>query len=531
MARPLRDKRRYIPKWFDHDGLGSQPRRQRMSAFLSRVWGLFIQQPCAKEDLPGLTRAAGVGSQLEASTTRAESAFASPRERSQESNEPHGGHGDSTRHQHYAKKRVVQSPTTHISTVRGAHSGQSWGLSSLPASSQTLQRSRSETFNNERETTHRSQLSDYPSSPSPVYVNPYRKSSNDPLPIPSSTCEPRSSQKSFDSSPSSSAIYGYPSSQESVDPPIFPSPLFSSKESADDPPSSQASTAPPSIQEPDDTPQATVDIQLRKRVMLNKRPAAAQERLRRGANNVLEAFQGMSFEPDQCWLHPRPDKKGRVIISVNFQDWESFSTRASQSVSFEFGMALKLLNGTMSHEEQEGWVRESWHLSHLCGNASCCNHEHHVVEPGTVNFSRKNCHNRRDNIAGAAYRSCSHSPPCFYRTKDGLPYKPKSVKGKPFEKKVLHQTSLTFKSTKRPATSPPSTAKRQLSPSPKYRQGTLYPTSTPDTPRPSSNIDNGPSMTTSLGTKRKATELLEDSKESEDNHNKWFKRSLSHNRS
>ena len=26
MARPLRDKRRYIPKWFDHDGLGSQPR-------------------------------------------------------------------------------------------------------------------------------------------------------------------------------------------------------------------------------------------------------------------------------------------------------------------------------------------------------------------------------------------------------------------------------------------------------------------------------------------------------------------------
>ncbi|KAK8176760.1 hypothetical protein BC567DRAFT_227820 [Phyllosticta citribraziliensis] len=116
----------------------------------------------------------------------------------------------------------------------------------------------------------------------------------------------------------------------------------------------------------------------------------------------------------------------------------------------------------MTPSEREGWVNDAYHLSHLCGNATCCNPAHHVIESATANGTRKACHNRRRGGPNAYYLVCKHDPPCLFRTTDGAVYVPKTVKGEVQDTKPLRQATLSFGVTKSEKVANPSKALMSL---------------------------------------------------------------------
>ena len=63
----------------------------------------------------------------------------------------------------------------------------------------------------------------------------------------------------------------------------------------------------------------------------------------------------------------------------------------------------------MTEGQRLGYINEAWHLSHLCGNWTCCNWKHFTVEPGVVNVGRNSCF----MYAGG----CNHEPRCMKHLK------------------------------------------------------------------------------------------------------------------
>ncbi|KAK7511749.1 uncharacterized protein IWZ02DRAFT_436703 [Phyllosticta citriasiana] len=152
-----------------------------------------------------------------------------------------------------------------------------------------------------------------------------------------------------------------------------------------------------------------------------------------------------------------PTRKGETELQSVGGTGSHSGPQGCSSITVEFGVVIKLLNESMSPAERQGWINEeSHHLSHLCGNASCCNPKHHIIEAGAINFSRKNCQNRRLGGSKAAYVVCRHEPPCLYRTEAGIQYQPKTALGKVKETKQLRQTTLSFSATKSSKTANPS---------------------------------------------------------------------------
>ena len=131
-----------------------------------------------------------------------------------------------------------------------------------------------------------------------------------------------------------------------------------------------------------------------------------KERMRKYVHNVYKLFDD-SHEEDNCWLHPTPPparKDGRPVgtISRTFA-WKDSSGKHKLHVNF--GMVALIVEHQLTEEQMEGYVNESWHLSHLCGNWTCCNWRHMTIESGRNNVSRNQCF----PIA----RRCPHDPPCM----------------------------------------------------------------------------------------------------------------------
>ena len=106
-------------------------------------------------------------------------------------------------------------------------------------------------------------------------------------------------------------------------------------------------------------------------------------------------------DDESCWLHPSP-RQSLHSITKWFQ-WKDDT--GTHSVQLHIGVVMLLLTDRITDAQAEGLINEGWHLSHLCGNWTCCNYTHFTVEPGPINVARNACF--------AQNRQCKHSPCCM----------------------------------------------------------------------------------------------------------------------
>ncbi|MCJ1453623.1 hypothetical protein MMC28_003970 [Mycoblastus sanguinarius] len=108
---------------------------------------------------------------------------------------------------------------------------------------------------------------------------------------------------------------------------------------------------------------------------------------------------------DDCHLHPQPphlDGRSTRKIYRNFY-WTDDS--GTHKLGVNAGLILLIMEHYLTDAQKAGYINQSWQLSHLCGNWTCCNWRHLTVESGPINVSRNAC-----------FRSpgvCRHSPPCM----------------------------------------------------------------------------------------------------------------------
>ncbi|OJD33913.1 homing endonuclease [Diplodia corticola] len=151
---------------------------------------------------------------------------------------------------------------------------------------------------------------------------------------------------------------------------------------------------------------------------------------------------------ERCWLYKGPEAecgKAMVVTSFKWRD-EKYPGR-SMCLRQQVGTWWMIVKNIMTAEQQYGYLYESWHLSHLCGNWQCINPAHHTMEPGPINLDRRMCHH-----GGRPPYGCEHLPGCLFHYKDG---KPRGINTRklPKRQRRYHQQTLSFdKSTNRIST-------------------------------------------------------------------------------
>ena len=160
----------------------------------------------------------------------------------------------------------------------------------------------------------------------------------------------------------------------------------------------------------------TVNVSDRKRFFMYTPTDVMKEKMKKYVYDTYRLFDSM--RSDDCWLHPWPPparrngrRNGRPegTIQCGFNWKDSFG---SHKLNVNVGFLALIVEGQLTEEQMEGYVNESWHLSHLCGNWICCNWRHMTVESGRTNISRNRC------FKSVGY--CSHEPPCMKHWKRRL---------------------------------------------------------------------------------------------------------------
>ena len=135
----------------------------------------------------------------------------------------------------------------------------------------------------------------------------------------------------------------------------------------------------------------------------NDRMKKRMEKYLHGVYKLFDEVRGQ----DDCWLHPTPplargDGRASGTIPCKFV-WTDTTGRHCLRVNV--GIVALIVERRITQKQIDGYVNESWHLSHLCGNWTCCNWRHMTVERGQTNISRNKCFPN----AGP----CSHDPACM----------------------------------------------------------------------------------------------------------------------
>ena len=113
---------------------------------------------------------------------------------------------------------------------------------------------------------------------------------------------------------------------------------------------------------------------------------------------------------DQCFIHPNSpvctakNRPGAIRKSFSWRDADG-----SHKVTVNIGVLILRQLDRITDEQMEGYINSSWHLSHLCGNWTCCNWRHFCIEDGRQNSSRNACLKR----PGPTGRPCKHYPRCM----------------------------------------------------------------------------------------------------------------------
>ena len=158
---------------------------------------------------------------------------------------------------------------------------------------------------------------------------------------------------------------------------------------------------------------ATVHILDRKRHFMYTPTDVMMEKMKKYVHDVYRLFDGM--RSDDCWLHPSPPaarSNGRPMGTIQCVfHWTDSS--GNHKLIVNIGLVTLIVKGQLTEEQMKGYVKESWHLSHLCGNWTCCNWRHMTVESGRINNSRNQCF--------PMIGHCSHKPPCMKDRKRRFP--------------------------------------------------------------------------------------------------------------
>ncbi|KAF2438756.1 hypothetical protein P171DRAFT_525869 [Karstenula rhodostoma CBS 690.94] len=150
-------------------------------------------------------------------------------------------------------------------------------------------------------------------------------------------------------------------------------------------------------------PNKSLDLSSRKRLFFDNYYHLRRARLDKVLQKYYSGIQG-ERSPDGCWLYtggrlPKPPNQG-LSMTVTFRH-----DGHKESLCLNVLVVKKLLEGSLSQEHIDGIVENSWHASHLCGNWTCFNTQHVVLEPGSVNSNRNACFRAIDG-------PCNHDPKC-----------------------------------------------------------------------------------------------------------------------
>lgn len=167
------------------------------------------------------------------------------------------------------------------------------------------------------------------------------------------------------------------------------------------------------------TPKDTLSLQDRKSFFIHSPTPALESAMAKWVSeidSVLDQFR----EEDDCWLHPSPPPprpNGRASGCLK-RDFYWADERGRHKITINFGVIALIVQDRLTERQKDGWIMHSWHLSHLCGNWTCCNWRHFTVEPGIVNITRNSCFMHRSG--------CVHNPKCMKEKKQQLNQTPRA---------------------------------------------------------------------------------------------------------
>jgi hypothetical protein len=153
----------------------------------------------------------------------------------------------------------------------------------------------------------------------------------------------------------------------------------------------------------------TLPLSTRKRLFFENYHHLKRVSLEKRVEKYYSSIQSERF-PDRCWLYtgdrlPKPPVQG-LTMTVTFRHDDCI-----ERLSLNVLVVKMLLEGRLSQEHIQGLIEHSWHASHLCGNWTCLNTEHVVIEPGSVNSNRNTCFKAVDQPCS------SHVPKCLKHLK------------------------------------------------------------------------------------------------------------------
>ena len=149
----------------------------------------------------------------------------------------------------------------------------------------------------------------------------------------------------------------------------------------------------------------------RKRFFLYTPTEGIQGTSKKYFSNMYQILD-MSGSNEECRLHPTPpylNDKAAGKISFIF-NWRL--EYRSHKLSVDWGIIALLVCQQLTAAQMDGFANKSWHLSHLCGNWTCCNWRHFTVESGPDNQSRNGCFK--------SPAKCTHNPSCMKEKKRQL---------------------------------------------------------------------------------------------------------------
>ncbi|MCJ1255816.1 hypothetical protein MMC24_003634 [Lignoscripta atroalba] len=164
---------------------------------------------------------------------------------------------------------------------------------------------------------------------------------------------------------------------------------------------------------PSKSPRDSMIVQDRKHFLIYKPTTSMIAAMNRWVSEVHAALDPFRSE-DECWLHPLPPpprSNGRAYGTIRRKiQWTDYI--GPHFVDVNYGIVALIVDSTLTDAQKEGYIKEAWHLSHLCGNWTCCNWRHFTVEPGAVNISRNTCF--------MYSKGCNHDPKCLKHLKQRL---------------------------------------------------------------------------------------------------------------
>ncbi|KAF1983872.1 hypothetical protein K402DRAFT_456338 [Aulographum hederae CBS 113979] len=142
-----------------------------------------------------------------------------------------------------------------------------------------------------------------------------------------------------------------------------------------------------------------------KRYILYQTPPNSKQNMQNFVDRITGRLLPPNNDPADCHFYSGAKEiseigHARISSRVGFK----YQGR-KRGLTLQFGTMALLLQDRLTDELKEAYINNG-HLSHLCGNWSCCNLNHLTIEPGPVNFSRNKCFPKHGEL-------CVHQPPCM----------------------------------------------------------------------------------------------------------------------